>query len=374
MATDIKRILNTNYPYIINIFVFLAYFVFKEDRSAWPEQFFLLAWLPFLVHFYLHHFFDSLQHTTRCIGGIYLTNKHGLYYEKHLLSLIHTALIPNKMLPAFVLWVTFHIVSFTLILFFQGWATALIAEFTVLVSGIFLPLKYQGHLRRVRDYALDPNVRTSTLFYVFNISSSDLAEIADQALREKRNPFQWWKEISHKVFFEEKRLNISSMLENGISGGFLKIRGNVYNLFSSYLSIHRKIFSRSLISAIRRIIPLPGIFEIMPFSSYGERLEQIISDLKDEDQEAMKINEEMQYEINSSEFFQVLHSFITALIDSNIRLKYICDRLAEKANGIGFEWSEYEKALYDYKVSCTKREECGKMLDKLYSHFNQTSM
>ena len=207
--------LAANLPYIVNILIFIGYFVFWRDRTAWPEHFVLWPWLIYIVHVCLHHFADSLQNTTRNVARIYLIRQHGPNYDSRLVVPIQTALVPNSMLPIIFLWITAHVGSFAALLFVQGWVAALVAEFGLMILGCFIPLRYPGHLRRVREYAANLNSKASFALMVAGISPQGLADVADQALQEGRNPQEWWGAVLREALENEMKEEITNKAIDG---------------------------------------------------------------------------------------------------------------------------------------------------------------
>ena len=182
----------TNVAFLVNTLVFFSYFFWVEDRSLWPDTFVWWAWVPYVLHTYLHLFMDGLQNTTRNIARIYLIKNHGPHYDNRLVEPIQHALIPDSMLPVTIVWQLAHISSFCLLLIFQGWGTALVAELGLMLFGGILPTGYQSHLRRTLGRAELLDSDTSLRLLTAGIDPDRLFAIIKQAIREKRNPQKWW--------------------------------------------------------------------------------------------------------------------------------------------------------------------------------------
>jgi len=120
--------LSANWPYVINIALFIGYFFFWEKQMAWPHPIIFWAWLPYLIHLFVHNFVDGFQNTTRNIARIHLLEAHGKDYDESRVAPIQVALVPRLMVPVTIIWFAAHIISFAVLLFFQGWGTALAAE------------------------------------------------------------------------------------------------------------------------------------------------------------------------------------------------------------------------------------------------------
>ncbi len=76
----------------------IGYFVYGKHHLAWPQPIIFWAWLPYLVHLFVHNFVDGFQNTTRNIARIYLLEKNGADYDNRLVAPIQIALVPRSML------------------------------------------------------------------------------------------------------------------------------------------------------------------------------------------------------------------------------------------------------------------------------------
>lgn len=199
-----------NVQHIVNILIFIGYFIFWKERTAWPEHFVLWPWLSYVVHVCLHHFAGNLQNTTRNIARIYLIQEYGPHYDSRLVVPIQAALVPDAMFPFTLLWVTIHIGSFVALLFVQGWATALVAGFALWIFSGFIPDSYSGHLKRVRDHVATLSSNKSLNLRIAGISPTGLAAITDQALREARDPQEWWASVRQEALEKEIEEEVSN--------------------------------------------------------------------------------------------------------------------------------------------------------------------
>jgi hypothetical protein len=184
--------LSANMPLIINAVIFICYFIFFSNRRAWPEHIIYWTWISFIIHVFCHHFAYGLQNTTRNIARVHLIKRDGIEYDQKLIVPIQTALVPDSMLPITILWQTAHIGSFALLLFFQGWATALVAEFIVLFIVGFFPINYQSHLKRVQKHTQNIKFNETFGLLMMGVMIDELIQVTEQAIEEKRNPQQWW--------------------------------------------------------------------------------------------------------------------------------------------------------------------------------------
>jgi hypothetical protein len=197
--------LSANLKYLADIVVFICYFVWYPHRTVWPTTFLWWAWVPFVVHFGLHHFFDGLQNTTRNIARIYLIQNRGPRYDSRLVEPIQHVLIPDSLHPVTILWQLANVTSFALLLFFQGWGTVLVAELGLLLfgGGFPIPLGYQAHLRRLHKQAESLDSTTSFRLLMAGIYPDRLSALIGQAIEEKRNPQRWWGLVLRDALEEE---------------------------------------------------------------------------------------------------------------------------------------------------------------------------
>ena len=188
--------LKSNWPYLVNLVILIGYFSMRTGpATAWPQTLIVWAWLPYLVHLYVHNFVDGFQNTTRNIARIYLLETQGKEYEPGRVAPLQIALVPRSMVPVTLIWFAAHIVSFTVLLFFQGWATALVAEGFIIGFGWVFPINYPGHMQRIQKHLQAPDASTSS-----TLAADDLAgvtAIVDRAVRENRNPQEWWASFYH---------------------------------------------------------------------------------------------------------------------------------------------------------------------------------
>jgi hypothetical protein len=184
-----------NFPYIANALVFILYFVFTTSHPAWGKPFLWWAWAPYIIHLLCHHFADGLQNTTRNIARIYLIKNRGVQYPTHLLTIIQNVLIPNSILPFTIVWIISHIGSFSVLLFFQGWGVALIAEFIVLFFSVFIPINYQKHLKLIHRRSQNLDIANKLYLYDMDIHINDIASLINEAIEGQKNPQSWWSEV-----------------------------------------------------------------------------------------------------------------------------------------------------------------------------------
>jgi hypothetical protein len=194
-----------NIGFIVNILLLCGYFIWYPNRMVWPHNFVVWAWLPYLLHVYLDHFFDGAQNTSRNIARIYLIQNHGLHYDQQLVKFIQEELIPNSHVPLIILWKAAEISSFALLLFIQGWGTALVAAIGLMLFGFMIPINYQSHLRRMAWNIQSLDSSSGLKLLLAGIHPERLANIVAEAIAEKRSPQLWWGIVRKEALDKQDR-------------------------------------------------------------------------------------------------------------------------------------------------------------------------
>lgn len=184
--------LRANWPYVVIIGLLVFYFSSHSPRMVWPDEIVFWAWPPYVVHLLLHNFVDGFQNTTRNIARIVLIRDSGKDYDPGRVAPIQMALVPAYMAPVTLVWFAVHIGAFAVLLYFQGWGTAVVAEVALAVFGWVLPIHYLFHLGRLAQRVDDPGFADSALLGAAAVSPADVRQVVVRALKEKRNPQEWW--------------------------------------------------------------------------------------------------------------------------------------------------------------------------------------
>jgi hypothetical protein len=193
-----KNMAMASVPFLINTLLFIGYFMIWNNHRVWPEQFLFWAWLPFVAYICLDRFVDGFQNVTRNIARIYLIQDLGLDYDRRFIPKTQDILTPNFLGIIAFLWLVADIGAFALLLFYQGWGTALVARFGLMIIGMIIQPGYGIHLKIVQSeliYRMSRsweavNGRENT--YLESKLIFQLGELVNQALREGRNPQHWW--------------------------------------------------------------------------------------------------------------------------------------------------------------------------------------
>jgi hypothetical protein len=184
--------LKANWPYAVIIGLVVYYYNTVDHRLVWPDTIILWAWLPYVAHVLLNNFVDGFQSTTRNIARITLIRTTGKDYDPRRVSPIQMALVPSYMTPVTVAWFAVHIGSFAVLLYFQGWGTALAAEIALILLGWVFPIHYTFHLKRILKHTDDAGFADSRLLTEAEVSPGAVKDVVAAALAQKRNPQEWW--------------------------------------------------------------------------------------------------------------------------------------------------------------------------------------
>ena len=116
----------------------------------------------------------------------------------------------------------------------------------------------------------------------------------------------------------------------------------VYEILNSYIEIHNDVFKSSL----RRVVPIPGVFESINYDKHQSRLLELAGDL------ASLISG-----VEGDDGFAVaLREYSLAWSETISTLSDLCGRLHRKSQGgqYSYSWRQYQKDLADYH-SCQQR-------------------
>lgn len=187
-----------NWPYAVIAGLLFVYFNTAHPRPVWPENIILWAWLPYVLHAVLHNFIDGFQNTTRNVARITLIQTSGRNYDHSRVAPIQMALVPSFMAPVTLAWFAVHIGSFAVLLYYQGWGTALGAEIALVLLGWVLPIHYLFHLKQISSVANNAAFEDSSLLREAGVSPGAVRAVVAKAFEMKRNPQEWWASLAEK--------------------------------------------------------------------------------------------------------------------------------------------------------------------------------
>ena len=130
------------------------------------------------------------------------------------------------------------------------------------------------------------------------------------------------------------------------------------SILNSYIAIHDDIFRFSL----RRILPLPVIFQSMDYDEYFRRLFYLDETLAGIAAQFPERSDEVP------ELLSVIKSYCDALRAAMSALREICGSLMEKAaHQKSYGWSNYQRDLARHNTDVTRYREIGQKLNALLS-------
>lgn len=136
-----------------------------------------------------------------------------------------------------------------------------------------------------------------------------------------------------------------------------------YRVLNSYIEVHDNILGVPWYRAIRPVIPIPGIFDRIPYPDHRETLRHLVVELRAVRDEAQALSTR-SLTAAEARFCRSLHEYCDALLDSLVRLQQICHSMAEKAEGHpGPPWAEYQRRLAEYEDSCKRHVRAGEILN-----------
>jgi len=124
-----------NFELVLSLLIFVGYFLFAPDRTAFVGTFLPLAWLPFVVMLFAQSSVDRSQWTAMRAARMILLDRYARI-DSALARAIQLVLIPHRTAGAMAIYQVMFVISFAVLLFYQGWATALLAFFITFVVGL----------------------------------------------------------------------------------------------------------------------------------------------------------------------------------------------------------------------------------------------
>lgn len=144
----------------------------------------------------------------------------------------------------------------------------------------------------------------------------------------------------------------------------LDLANTAQRILDTYIAIHDNILGVPWHRAIRRVIPIPGIFDRIPYSEHRDSLAALAAELLVVRGEAETLASSRALSTTETTFCRVLHEYSDALLDSIVRLQEICHSMASKADGHpGPAWSEYQRKLTEYGDACRRYVRVGERLN-----------
>jgi hypothetical protein len=141
----------------------------------------------------------------------------------------------------------------------------------------------------------------------------------------------------------------------------------------AYVFVHDAIFGVAWYRAIRRIIPIPGVFDRIPYDEHHDTLERIRGDLQRTSQQAQALLQGKPLDEATANFLLVRERYTAALLDAIRHLTQLCQEMAQKAEGRpGPAWSAYRNSLREYEESQRNYIRLGSDMNAAFSALRRT--
>lgn len=150
-----------------------------------------------------------------------------------------------------------------------------------------------------------------------------------------------------------------------MSTGSFMLATNVNEVLSRYIRIHDQITKFS----IRRLLPIPGLFEVIPYCTHEDNLAALLGDLA-------AIRDRISDHLLSlrgvapaveGEFIEALDEYAAALNDTIYRLHDIASELCLKSRGEGdYSPQRYRADMESYRESTDRYSRIGQRLNVLH--------
>lgn len=132
----------------------------------------------------------------------------------------------------------------------------------------------------------------------------------------------------------------------------------VGDVLGRYIEIHDQIFAPGIIRTLRRAIPIPGIFERVPFDDHSARLHNLRLTLEG-------VSEDIQASGARSPLHDPLSSYCEALRATVHHLELISSRLYAKSDDPGaYESDAYRRDCVAYERSILEYRRAGEALNR----------
>ncbi|MSO70571.1 MAG: hypothetical protein EXQ88_00900 [Alphaproteobacteria bacterium] len=124
---------------------------------------------------------------------------------------------------------------------------------------------------------------------------------------------------------------------------------DAHNILTAYVKVHDAIFKFS----IRKVLPIPGLFQKIDYESHVAKLTILASDLE-------RVGK-------SADFYQqppVFLEFVLALLSTILHLRDICIQMVAKIQGIGdYPMAKYKRDFEAYKALVNRYASLGATLN-----------
>jgi|GEM_PF-592005 len=122
----------------------------------------------------------------------------------------------------------------------------------------------------------------------------------------------------------------------------------VNEILQEYVAIHDQIFKPSL----RKFIHIPGIFKPIDFGTHFKDLDALSNELK-----------EVTVSIEQEDQHTVFQEYVTALLSTIEKLRFLCENLLAKSKGNSYSVEEYNSDVASYQDLVAEYRAIGSKLN-----------
>lgn len=137
---------------------------------------------------------------------------------------------------------------------------------------------------------------------------------------------------------------------------------DIHGLLAKYSEIHNSLFKFS----VRRIIPLPFLFEAIDCCSLQAELDELCAEMarsREQLQEVLSSYTDAQF----IPFGNCLREYCESLLVTLGILRDLVYQLHLKSQGRSYDWRAYQAQLASYNASVTSYKAIGKQTNELYN-------
>ncbi|MCF7920049.1 MAG: hypothetical protein K9N06_09075 [Candidatus Cloacimonetes bacterium] len=179
--------------FYLRILLLIVYTFFSDKRMILPDSFVLWVWILYITNLFLSYYTLGVINTAKDITRIYLNSKSGESNKK--VYKMYSALLPNSMVVYGVTWSALEMLSYGLILIYQGLVLGICAEILLFIILAILPVQHKSHLRNIYKHFGEPESKIVRGITESDFDIEEVKSIVEKAINEKIDPHEWWLEI-----------------------------------------------------------------------------------------------------------------------------------------------------------------------------------
>ncbi|GAC1414652.1 MAG: hypothetical protein NVSMB53_12770 [Gemmatimonadaceae bacterium] len=139
-------------------------------------------------------------------------------------------------------------------------------------------------------------------------------------------------------------------------------------LLREYVAVHEDVLAPSRLQRLRRVLPIPGVFERIPFAAHTVRLTHVRMRLAELLIEAGQALRDPATHAVAKSFLTEYPAYVESLINAISKLSEICGYLSEHALGHGTTgFTQYQRDLEEYERLRSTYARLGVALNDTYT-------